>query len=108
MKRSTFIMFCVAPIVVAAFSNNPALREKQRQVRLDEMGVPVTITWVNNKKFGLKGHTILTIKDGKASCTITAPGPRDRSDKDGFITLGHEFMHCFRGDWHADDPNFSH
>ena len=37
---------------------------------------------------------------GERVCSIYAPAPRNESDKVGFVTLGHELMHCFDGNWH--------
>jgi hypothetical protein len=33
-------------------------------------------------------------------CTIYAPRPRSDTDTQAFVTLGHELMHCFDGNWH--------
>lgn len=33
-------------------------------------------------------------------CNIYAPKPRSETDSQAFITLGHELMHCFEGNWH--------
>ena len=33
-------------------------------------------------------------------CNIYAPRPRSELDSQSFITLGHELMHCFDGNWH--------
>ena len=38
--------------------------------------------------------------DGRRTCTIYAPAPRDERDKERFATLGHELMHCTDGNWH--------
>ena len=33
-------------------------------------------------------------------CEIYAPAPRNERDRERFVTLGHELMHCFEGNWH--------
>ena len=33
-------------------------------------------------------------------CNIYAPKPRSEMDNQAFITLGHELLHCFDGNWH--------
>ena len=33
-------------------------------------------------------------------CNIYAPKPRSEADSQAFITLGHELLHCFDGNWH--------
>jgi hypothetical protein len=33
-------------------------------------------------------------------CAIYAPAPRNERDVQRFVTLGHELMHCFDGNWH--------
>jgi hypothetical protein len=37
---------------------------------------------------------------GKRVCAIYAPMPRSEMDTQRFVTLGHELMHCFDGNWH--------
>ncbi len=37
---------------------------------------------------------------GGRVCSIYVPTPRSESDTQTFITLGHELMHCFDGNWH--------
>ena len=37
---------------------------------------------------------------GERVCSIYAPAPRSETDKERFVTLGHELMHCFDGNWH--------
>jgi hypothetical protein len=37
---------------------------------------------------------------GQRVCAIYAPMPRNEMDTQRFITLGHELMHCFDGNWH--------
>jgi hypothetical protein len=37
---------------------------------------------------------------GKRVCAIYAPMPRSELDTQRFVTLGHELMHCFDGNWH--------
>jgi hypothetical protein len=37
---------------------------------------------------------------GKRVCSIYAPMPRSEMDTQRFVTLGHELMHCFDGNWH--------
>jgi len=37
---------------------------------------------------------------GKRVCAIYAPMPRSEMDTQRFVTLGHELLHCFDGNWH--------
>lgn len=37
---------------------------------------------------------------GKRVCSIYAPAPRSEMDTQRFVTLGHELLHCFDGNWH--------
>jgi hypothetical protein len=37
---------------------------------------------------------------GKRVCSIYAPMPRSEMDTQRFVTLGHELLHCFDGNWH--------
>jgi len=37
---------------------------------------------------------------GERVCSIYVPAPRSETDREGFVTLGHELMHCFDGNWH--------
>jgi hypothetical protein len=41
-----------------------------------------------------------TARSGERLCTIYAPAPDTESDTQAFATLGHELMHCFKGNWH--------
>ena len=33
-------------------------------------------------------------------CNIYVPRPKSELDQQAFVTLGHELMHCFEGNWH--------
>ena len=33
-------------------------------------------------------------------CNIYAPRPKSETDNQAFVTLGHELLHCFDGNWH--------
>jgi hypothetical protein len=37
---------------------------------------------------------------GERVCSIYAPAPRSETDTQSFVTLGHELLHCFDGNWH--------
>jgi hypothetical protein len=37
---------------------------------------------------------------GRRVCSIYAPMPRSEMDTQRFVTLGHELLHCFDGNWH--------
>jgi len=37
---------------------------------------------------------------GKRVCAIYAPMPQSEMDTQRFVTLGHELLHCFNGNWH--------
>jgi hypothetical protein len=37
---------------------------------------------------------------GQRVCAIYSPAPRSEMDTQAFVTLGHELMHCFDGNWH--------
>jgi hypothetical protein len=41
-----------------------------------------------------------TDEAGKRLCAIYAPMPRSEMDTQRFVTLGHELLHCFDGNWH--------
>ena len=41
-----------------------------------------------------------TDEAGKRVCAIYAPMPRSEMDTQRFVTLGHELLHCFDGNWH--------
>ena len=37
---------------------------------------------------------------GERVCSIYAPPPKSETDTQSFVTLGHELLHCFDGNWH--------
>lgn len=37
---------------------------------------------------------------GRRQCSIYTRPPRNEHDKETFVTLGHELMHCFDAQWH--------
>ncbi|MFN2646299.1 MAG: hypothetical protein ABR570_15025 [Burkholderiales bacterium] len=37
---------------------------------------------------------------GQRVCSIYTTAPRSELDTQAFVTLGHELMHCFDGNWH--------
>ena len=41
-----------------------------------------------------------TDEAGKRVCAIYAPMPKSEMDTQRFVTLGHELLHCFDGNWH--------
>lgn len=38
--------------------------------------------------------------NGTRVCSIYTREPKSESDTQAFVTLGHEVMHCFDGNWH--------
>jgi hypothetical protein len=37
---------------------------------------------------------------GRRICNIYTREPKNEADTQAFVTLGHELMHCFDGNWH--------
>ena len=52
--------------------------------------------------FAIRGCSKWNVTDsaGKRVCSIYAPMPRSEMDTQRFVTLGHELLHCFDGNWH--------
>jgi hypothetical protein len=52
--------------------------------------------------FAIRGCSKWNLTDGagKRVCSIYAPMPRSEMDTQRFVTLGHELLHCFDGNWH--------
>ena len=52
--------------------------------------------------FAIRGCSKWNVTDsaGKRVCSIYAPMPRTEMDTQRFVTLGHELLHCFDGNWH--------
>ncbi len=79
-------------------------------------GDPVTVVWnrvddvqevcqtLSGRKevFAIRGCSkwVDGFHRGERVCNIYAPAPRNEMDTQHFVTLGHELLHCFDGNWH--------
>ena len=79
-------------------------------------GNNVTVVWnrvddpqaacanLNGRKevFALRGCSKWNDTDsaGRRICSIYARPPKSELDTQAFVTLGHELLHCFDGNWH--------
>ena len=52
--------------------------------------------------FAIRGCSKWTdgFRRGERVCNIYAPAPTSEMDTQDFVTLGHEMLHCFDGNWH--------
>ena len=74
-----------------------------------------TITWIRDpkivnekltaldKKYGdIQGTTVGYAEWKSGKCKIWALEPINEYDREAMDTLGHEMLHCFRGDFHDE------
>ena len=50
--------------------------------------------------YAIRGCSKWTDSSAGRVCNIYAPKPRSEADSQAFMTLGHELLHCFDGNWH--------
>ena len=50
--------------------------------------------------YAIRGCSKWTESRSGRVCNIYVPRPKSEKDEQTFVTLGHEVMHCFEGNWH--------
>lgn len=50
--------------------------------------------------FAIRGCSKWSETSGGRVCSIYTRAPKSEADTQAFVTLGHELMHCFDGNWH--------
>ena len=93
--------------VLAACASEPSPPRTDEQVtvvwkRVDDPQAACQKMQGHKEVFAIRGCSKWNERDrrGQRLCTVFAPMPENEKDSDAFITLGHELMHCFNGNWH--------
>ncbi len=99
MKRLVFI-FVLLLLPGCAASTAPGSDVAIVWNRVDDPQVACEGLAGRREFFKIMGCSKWREASNRRECVIYAPEPRDERDKERFVTLGHEVMHCFEGNWH--------
>lgn len=97
----------IALVALGACASQPSLPRTDQQVtvvwqRVDDPQAVCQQLDHRKEVYAIRGCSKWNERDrnGQRQCTVYAPAPQSEKDKEAFVTLGHELMHCFDGNWH--------
>lgn len=94
-------------MIVSIIFNVLSFQQPQDSVSIEWISEPEIVNPIlqaETERMGYKYHHVSGIADitylSDNRCTIWALEPEDQYDEERMRTLGHEFLHCFKGQFH--------